>query len=208
MVDMENKHKMKIISFEGLDKSGKRTQSDLLAKELSERGYNVVRSEFHRYDTPTGKLIRQFLDGEYKVPQAAIECIMAADKFAQLDWFKELEEQGIDVLILDRYKTSQCVYSMAQGITFTPELLDNFMPDPDFEFYLDISVEESMSRKGEHGENDIYERNRTLLEKVKDNYDSYFDFLNGYADFAVIKAERPEMEIHQDILSHALEILE
>ena len=62
---------MIIIGFEGLDKSGKRSQSELLYKALYERGYNVQKSEFHRYDTPTGQLIRRFLDGEYQPGQYA-----------------------------------------------------------------------------------------------------------------------------------------
>lgn len=200
---------MKIIAFEGIDKSGKRTQSELLARELSERGYSVVHSEFHRYDTPTGKIIRQFLDGEYKAPQIAIECIMAADKYAQLDWFKELEEQGTDVLILDRYILSQMVYAKSQDvdIDFMCELLE-LLPAPSFEFFLDVSVEESMARKGQHGENDLYERDHAFLTKVRENYKRYFRLNKGDGKTAIIKAERPELEIHQDIVKQALEILE
>lgn len=175
---------------------------------MSERGFNVVRSEFHRYDTPTGKLIRQFLDGEYHAPQVAIECIMAADKYAQLDWFKELEAQGIDVLILDRYILSQTAYAKAQkmDMDFIDGLLE-LLPAPAFEFYLDVSVEESINRKGEHGANDIYERNYNLLKKVQEIYKEYFSINKDDGKTAIVNAERPESEIHRDILKRALEIL-
>ena len=206
---MNKKHQLKIIAFEGLDKSGKRTQSELLAQELSERGYNVVHSEFHRYDTPTGKLIRQFLDGEYKAPQLAIECIMAADKYAQLDWFKELEQQGIDVLILDRYTLSQLVYAKAQDVDadFVYGILE-LLPAPTFEFYLDISVEESIGRKGQHGENDLYERNHAFLQKVQAEYNRYFEINEDAGKTAVIEASRPKLDIHEEILKRTLQILE
>ena len=43
-----------------MDKSGKHTASVQLAEYLIKLGYNVVQSEFHRYDTPTGKLIQDY----------------------------------------------------------------------------------------------------------------------------------------------------
>jgi len=190
------------------DKSGKHTQADLLAKELSERGYNVINSEFHRYDTPTGKIIRDFLYGKYEAPQLAIECIMAADKYAQLDWFKELETEDTDVLILDRYKLSQSVYAKVQGMDdqFMTNLL-SFLPCPDFEFFIDISVEESMSRKGQHGENDLYESNKGFLSNVREEYLRYFRFNGDNGRTAVIKGDRDVKEIHSQIVERVLEIL-
>lgn len=89
---------MKIITLEGLDKSGKHSVSIALKEYLKKLGYKVEQSEFHRYDTPTGKIIRQFLYGDYNVSQETIELIMTADKFAQQDWFDELEENGTDFL--------------------------------------------------------------------------------------------------------------
>lgn len=200
---------MKIICLEGLDKSGKATTASFLTKSLSDLGYKVAGSEFHRYDTPTGQLIRKFLLGEYNVPQQAIECIMAADKYAQLDWFKQLEEEGYDVLILDRYIASQIVYGVANGITsdFLLNILED-LPQPDFEFFLDITVEESMSRKGQHGENDKYESDKVLLQKVRNYYHMYMKIRQDSQEAAVIDGMRTVEEIQEEVLSRTLSLLE
>lgn len=199
---------MIIIGFEGLDKSGKKSQSDLLYKALYERGYNVEKSEFHRYDSPTGELIRRFLDGEYQPGQYAIECIMAADKYAQMEWFRELGETA-DVLILDRYLTSQCVYSYANGIDigFIINMLQ-YMPEPDYQFYLDIEPDESMKRKGEHGENDKYESNKELLTTVRDLYHSYMNVEKDCGKAMILNGSLHPDDIHQVILNQTLSLLE
>lgn len=168
-------------------------------------GYNVEKTEFHRYDTPTGQLIRKFLDGEYNVNQMAIEAIMAADKYSQLDWFKQLTKEK-DVLILDRYLLSQLIYAKANGVNvhWIADMLVN-MPQPDFHFYLDISPEESMKRKGEHGDNDKYESDHKLLTEVRDGY---LEFFLGDSHSMILDATEPEALLHEQILEKTIEILE
>jgi dTMP kinase len=199
---------MIIIAFEGLDKSGKKSQAELLHKALYERGFDVEKSEFHRYDTPTGGLIRQFLDGEYNPGQLAIECIMAADKYAQLDWFKEIGEKS-DVLILDRYVTSQLVYSKANGIDidFTAHLLDR-MPEPDFQIFLDIEPEESMSRKGKHGDNDKYESDQELLTRARDLYLRCMTLEEEDDKALILDGTLSVEQLHEQILERTLSLLE
>lgn len=164
---------MRIIAIEGLDKSGKATQSKLLTDYLQGLGLKIVQSEFHRYDTPTGELIRQWLAKEWEVDQLTIELVMSADKQAQQQWFAQLEEEEVDFLILDRYTGSQQVYSQANDVSpmWTAALQQN-MRKPDVEIFIDIPAEESMSRKGKHnnGENDRYESDLEMLKRVRDLY--------------------------------------
>lgn len=164
---------MKIIAFEGLDKSGKATQSKMLAERLIEDGYSVVKSEFHNYSSPTGALIMDWLAGRWDVTQHTIELIMAADKQAQQEWFIELENQGTDVLILDRYTGSQTAYASANGVDLLWTLtLQDYMRKPDHTVLIDIPAEISMARKGKHndGKNDRYESDRELLSRVRTIY--------------------------------------
>lgn len=164
---------MKIIAIEGLDKSGKFSQSNLLEGYLKEKGYKVARSEFHRYDTPTGNLVKKWLVGEWDVDQTTIELVMTADKQAQQKWFDELEASGVDFLILDRYTGSQQVYSEANGVdTEWTASLQKFMRPADYEIFIDVPAEVSMARKGKHnnGVNDRYESDLKLLERVRELY--------------------------------------
>lgn len=162
---------MHIIALEGLDKSGKHTQTELLKKNLQDMGNVVVKSEFHRYDTPTGSLIRDFLKGRYDVSQETIELIIAADKQAQQDWLYQMNALGVDFVILDRYTGSQKAYAEANGVDtdWIEAIINQSMP-PTMEILLDLSPEESMRRKGKHGDNDKYESNYELLKRVRSIY--------------------------------------
>jgi dTMP kinase len=189
---------MKIIAIEGIDKAGKNSQSVLLSQFLTYQGHNVVQSEFHNYSTPTGQLIQKWLYKQWDADQATIELIMAADKQAQQVWFASLEQQGVDYLVLDRYTTSQRVYAHCNGMDpMWVDALQKYMRQPDIEIMLDLPVEESMSRKGQHGENDRYESDKDLLERVRNQLLIEFNRANRF----VIDALRPVDEIHRDIVS-------
>lgn len=189
---------MKIIAIEGLDKSGKHTQSKMIVNYLRQQGYKVEQSEFHRYDTPTGQLIQKWLYKEYDVDQYTIELIMTADKQAQQKWFEELERQGVDFLILDRYIGSQKVYSKANGVdTFWTFALQQHLRKPDLEIYIDITPEESMKRKGKWGENDRYESDLILLSNVRE---FYLERVNTRSNRFVVNGMQSIEQIHYDIV--------
>lgn len=167
---------MRIIEVEGLDKSGKHTTCQALKKALEDKGFEVVQSEFHRYDTPTGKLIQQWLYKQYDVDTETIKLIMTADKQAQQKWFSQLEEQGVDFLILDRYSVSNLAYSEAEGLDMDwITNLQKFLRKPDFSIFLDIQPTTSMLRKGKHGDNDRYESDKSILTRAREAYIKYFE---------------------------------
>lgn len=191
--------KVFIVAIEGLDKSGKYSQTNLLGKRLVDEGYKVMKSEFHRYDTPTGQLIMKWLKKEWDVSQKTIELIMSADKMNQQGWFQQLEQQGYDFLLLDRYTLSQAAYAVANEIDGRWVLeLQKYMRKPDLDIVIDISPEESMKRKGKYGENDRYEEDKQLLEKVRANY---LTFSTDYSApiKRVVNGIKDVNEIHDEI---------
>jgi dTMP kinase len=191
---------MKIIAIEGLDKSGKHTQTKMLVEYLQSKGYNVVQSEFHRYDTPTGELIMKWLRKEWNVSQTTIELIMAADKQAQQEWFEELEKNNVDFLVLDRYTMSQFVYSLANNMEKSWVLqLQRFMRQPDINIFIDIPGEESMKRKGKWGDNDRYESDLALLNEVR-------ALFFWYSKNIVDGLGHPD-EVHKDIIKVVDELI-
>lgn len=191
---------MKIIAIEGLDKSGKYTQSKLLTEYLKNMGYKVEQSEFHRYDTPTGELIMKWLRKEWDVSQFTIELIMTADKQAQQKWFNQLEKEGIDFLILDRYTGSQKVYAAASGVdTSWTKALQQYMRKPDIEIFIDIDPVESMKRKGKHGENDRYESDLELLKRVRQLYPVLCN------NIIIVNGEQSVNEVHLEIVEKVKE---
>ena len=176
---------MQIIAIEGLDKSGKNTLVKDLELDLKSQGYSVETMEFHNYDSPTGKIIWDWLRGNYEADQKTIELIMAADKHAQKKKIEDFRINGVDYLLIDRYILSQEVYYFSnitidtgipeliltykESLSFLETIL-NGLPKPNLNIILNISPETSMSRKGQHGENDKYEKNKELLETVSSYY--------------------------------------
>jgi dTMP kinase len=55
----------KLIALEGIDGSGKRTQLDLLARELEARELSTFRISFPRYESFFGNLVGRYLNGEF-----------------------------------------------------------------------------------------------------------------------------------------------
>ncbi|WP_225446653.1 dTMP kinase [Paenibacillus rhizovicinus] len=219
--------KMTIIALEGLDKSGKHTQTELLVERLRAEGYKVEQSEFHRYDTPTGQLIQRWLytrsgnmpEGmePYDVDQKTIELIMAADKQAQQKWFEELDAAGTDVLILDRYVGSQYAYGLPANKAADQNLkygeihswlqsLLRFVRTPDLTILIDLPPKESINRKGKHGGNDRYESDFNLLTDVRS---MYYDHINTLVrgSSAMVMGQLPAEEIHKDIYKEAKRVL-
>ena len=73
------------------------------------------------------------------------------------------------VVVCDRYLASSIAYGEAQGLD--PEWLSDiqkYLPEPDITFLLDIPPEISAKRK--IADRDRYERDLSLLSRVRDSY--------------------------------------
>ena len=55
----------KFVVLEGIDGSGKHTQMELLGRSLAERAIAYARVGFPNYDGFFGKLVAQFLNGDF-----------------------------------------------------------------------------------------------------------------------------------------------
>lgn len=193
---------MQIIAFEGIDKSGKHTQSELLFEKIKSEGKNVVKSEFHRYDTPTGKIIKDYLFGEYIADDYTIELIIAADKQYQQNWFEKLKHDGVDFLILDRYISSQEVYSKCKGVpSFWVKNLIDYLMKPSLEILIDIPAELSLKRKGKFDKDDIYEKDIELLKNVRSGYLHLFSNNNYIYNIRriIVDGNKSIDKLHDDI---------
>jgi dTMP kinase len=170
-----------------------------LTERLKQDGYKVIQSEFPRYDTSTGLLIRQHLTGQWNVNKETFELIMTADKQSQQKWFEQLENEGYDFLILDRYLLSQVAYGMANGMDgrWIVEL-HKYMRYPDLDIVIDIPVEVSMTRKGKHGANDKYESDYEMLSRVRDYYINVSTFYSAPIK-RIVNGEREVGVIHEEI---------
>ena len=65
-----------IITFEGGDQAGKKTQSAMLQRKLRSAKLKVKLFSFPDYTTPIGKEIDRYLHGKRKYPAQAIHCLL------------------------------------------------------------------------------------------------------------------------------------
>ena len=107
----------KLIAVEGIDGSGKQTQVRLLARELESRGYQVLSTGFPQYGSWFGKLVGQFLNGDYgdlnTLDPHLTALLYAGDRFeCKQPIVAALESGGI--VLADRYIASNLAHQIAR----------------------------------------------------------------------------------------------
>jgi dTMP kinase len=157
-----------VIAFEGLDQSGKQTQSERLAATLAAEGRRVEFLSFPEYPTAIGAEIGKALHGEREYDPATLQLLYIANRYEfrprMLDWLA-----AGAIVICDRYLASSVAYGEAQGLD--PEWLrdvQRFLPAPALTIVLDITPEASLGRKG--AGRDKFERDLPLLSRVRASY--------------------------------------
>lgn len=179
-----------LVVIEGVDGSGKQTQSQMLYDRLSEK-FEVRRLAFPNYDSDTSTLVKMYLGGDFgtnpeDVNAYASSTFYAADRIGSYlkDWREDYEDGKF--ILCDRYTTSNAVH---QAGKLEGEEKDKYLkwlfdyeynllglPKPDFVFFLDVPAEvskklmENRSNKitGQQ-EKDIHEKNSEYLEKSYNN---------------------------------------
>lgn len=190
----EEKSPMSIISIEGLDKAGKHTAASVLTETLIAAGLKVKRFSMPNYDTPIGMLIQDWLQGRFQADTHTFELLQAADKQHAQTLFATWEQQGYDVLIIDRYLHSMWAYGAYDNDELWLQELTRYMRRPDMVLYLDVDVDVSMKRHGKFGDNDRYEADRERLAYTRDEYDCLFQ--EGAIQGADIVVKRIDANSH------------
>ena len=168
----------KLIVIDGLDGSGKNTQSKLLAAALEAEGKKVRLVSFPDYDSPACTPVKMYLSGEFgqdpdAVNSYAASTFFAVDRFAsfRLDWKKDYDEGAI--IIANRYTTANAIHQLTklpqdQHDSFLKWLYDfEFvklgLPVPDLTLLLKVPVEKSLELIDVRGETkDIHENSEHL----------------------------------------------
>jgi len=196
------------IVIEGVDGSGKGTQTKRLFAYLSSQGKDVAQFSFPRYEhTVYGKLIGEYLNGEYgNVHIKIASTLFAVDRF---ETRSELEANLAvrDYVLCDRWCPSNVAYSCARmpdeeakdlAIHLDKVDYDVFcQPVPDLIIHLDISIKNSaelVAKKAERcytaRDADVYEADHDFLKKVAINYRSLVKTTTRYRKWVTIELER------------------
>jgi dTMP kinase len=157
-----------LVVFEGLDQSGKQTQTEALRDWCLGTGRSVRLLSFPTYETPLGTEIGRALRGERDYGADVMQLLYVANRF---EWKAEMtrELSNGTVLLCDRYRASSVAYGEAQGLDARwLEALQAPLPVPDLTILLDMAPEVSLARK--QAGRDKYERDLDLLGRVRHSY--------------------------------------
>lgn len=182
----------KLIVIEGVDSSGKATQTKILFETLKEKGFDVVSVEFPNYKSDSSALVKMYLNGTFgknadDVNPYTASAFFAVDRVASYitDWKNHLEDGKI--VIADRYTTSNLIHqaSKINDINQKDKFLDwisDFeyeklcLPKPDLTIFLDMPVpyakklmEKRLNKIDNSNTLDIHEADTEYLMHSYDN---------------------------------------
>lgn len=108
----------KLIAFEGIDGSGKGTQVELLEKTLVRAGHAVYSIGFPQYESWFGKMVGQFLVGDFgaldKVDPHFSALLYAGDRFETKPKLEAALSRG-EIVLADRYIGSNLAHQTARA---------------------------------------------------------------------------------------------
>lgn len=173
------------IVIEGMDGSGKETQTKLLEQCLSEKGVNTISISFPRYGSKSAFFVEDYLKGEFGEHAEYVNPYGASSFFAidrYVSYLKEWRKlfNSADVFLADRYTTSNAIYQCSklpndQWESFCDWLFDFeynklCLPKPTKVIYLVLELAACQKLlkhrySGDRSKLDVHERNMEFLEK-------------------------------------------
>lgn len=218
----------KLIILEGLDGSGKSTQTLLAQQALQQMGIRFRTIKLPDYESESSSLVRMYLNGAFGTdPQSvnayAAGAFYAVDRYAsfRLDWQHDYDRD--DVILADRYATSNAIYQMVKldrsewdayldwSEDFEYKKLG--IPSPNAVIYLDVPPTVSqklMSARygGDENKKDVHERNLAYLLSCREAA-LYTAEKQGWIIVSCVQngeMRKPE-EIHSEIMQKLKSVL-
>ena len=157
-----------LISFEGLDQSGKQTQAERLLAAVRESGRTAHFLSFPDYDTAIGAEIGRALRGDRDYAADVMQLLYVANRYEYRRQIEEWLASGA-IVVCDRYLASSIAYGEAQALDAEwLRLIQVHLPQPSLTVLLDIPPAASLARK--QRDRDRYEQDLQLLDRVRDSY--------------------------------------
>lgn len=212
----------KLIVFEGIDRSGKETQSKILYDRFVGEDFKVKLISFPNYGSDSSLLLRKYLNGDFgqkpdDVNPYAVAMFYALDRFLSLDdWYPFYQQDGI--VIFDRYVSSNVVY---QASKLTRKVERNHFidwvtsleytrlraPQATLTLFLDVSPSVSATM-GHRDKKDIHEQDTAYLERVYAMYKRMASKRSWATIYCTYGTEiRPVIDISNDVWSLVKQIL-
>ncbi len=184
------------IDLEGLDGSGKTTQTELICKRLQADGIDYRQIKLPDYESDSSILVRKYLAGDFgknagDVNAYAASVLYAADRFASYTEKWGADYRSGKLIFADRYTPANALYQMTKldKSDWDPflEWLFDFeyekigIPAPDKVIFLDMPVEVSQRLMTSRYNGD---------ESKKDVHEANVEFLNACREAALYAADK------------------
>jgi len=200
----------KFFVLEGMDGSGKATQTKLLTEALKSKGYDVVKIDFPQYGKGSAALLEAYLRGDYgpseEVGPYRASIFYACDRYDLSFQIKEWLKEG-KIVIADRYIASNIGHQggklienkkeWEKYIDWLHDLEYNIfeIPKPDYTVILKISPELSMEHSNKISDVDKKQKRLIYLgdDKKQDIHEADKNHLaNTLKSYIAISEKYPE----------------
>lgn len=200
----------KLIVIEGIDGSGKETQSTMLKERLTQEGHPWYGINFPQYGSGSSFFVRQYLGGVYGSKAQALSAKQASycyamDRFHTFRTNEELRQALSDEtksVILDRYTTSNIIFQAAKLETIDEmfeyidwecnlEYVDLGLPVPDLVIMPHVEIEKNIEMLTKR---DI-EANANKNNMKTDIHERDFDYLRRVSAASEIIAKKLDFKV-------------
>lgn len=196
-----------LITFEGIDASGKTTQLELLAQTLENQGYRVVATR-QPGGTPIGKLIRSILlnpDNTEMVPETEV-LLYVADRVQHIKQVIIPALTAGKIVLCDRYHDATLAYQgygRQLDLSWLKPIQEKLIPVPDLTLWFDLSVEVSQTRlqlrnQNQHTQNCRLEREDVeFFNRIRAAYRTFAD--QDRTRFVTVDAEADLQSVRKQV---------
>lgn len=171
----------KLIVIDGIDGTGKETQSKLLVDNLKKIGYNVKYISYPNYNSKYCNMIIDYLNGSFgnEPNEYAIMNMYALDRWTTYikEWKDIYDNDGI--IICDRYVPSMQIYSSTRKNIEYADTIHKLeydlynLPYPDLILYLNIDkdknielIDKRLNKINNSDKLDIIEKDKNFIIKL------------------------------------------
>lgn len=203
-----------LITFEGIDNAGKTTQMKLIQEELEKEGKPTLVTKEPFVELPkiaevlvgASRLHTHLEDNtleqldKYNLARWTDVFLFAADRSEHVDKVIYPALRKGRIVLVHRYIHSSLAYQSYQGAgTEWIASVNHFAPKPDMVFYIRITPEESIRRKGEIEKYKPFQR-YAKAEIEKHAFQIYEQIAKEEPNWVIIDGTKSIEEIHKDIM--------
>lgn len=210
----------KLIVIDGVDGSGKATQTEILAQRLKQAGLAVELADFPQYNTKSAGLIENYLEGKYGAPEQVgayrASIFYAGDRYDASFKIKNWLSQG-KIVISNRYVTANLGHQ--GGKISDPverkkffdwlyhleyEIFNIPRPDLNIILHLPANISQKLAQQRQKEDwrgktNDIHHDNLNHLKKAEQ---TYLEIAKNFPNMILIESAENDQILSREQVSN------